>query len=55
MVVDKVKVALEAYEKSNENAAAEDVAILIESLRILGLKTEHATLRERLDSYQKKQ
>ena len=54
-LVDKVKAALETYEKSNENAAAEDVAILIESLRILGLKTEHATLRERLDSYQKKQ
>jgi repressor LexA len=54
-LVDKVKAALETYEKSNDNALAEDVAILVESLRILGLKTDHASLRERLDSYQKKQ
>ena len=54
-LVDKVTAMLDAYEKAGDTAPADDVAVLIESLRILGLKTEHATLRERLDSYQKKQ
>lgn len=42
----------------SEDPAAEinrdDVAVLIETLRLLGLKKEHATLRERFDSYQNK-
>jgi repressor LexA len=54
-LVDKVTAALEAYEKAGDSTLADDVALLIESLRILGLKTDHATLRERFDSYQKKQ
>ena len=54
-LVDKVTAMLDAYEKAGDTAPADDVAVLIESLRILGLKTEHATLRERFDSYQKKQ
>lgn len=54
-LVDKVKTALDTYETSDDIALADDVIILVESLRILGLKADHATLRERLDSYQKKQ
>jgi repressor LexA len=54
-LVGKVTAMLDAYEKAGDTAPADDVAVLIESLRILGLKTEHATLRERFDSYQKKQ
>jgi repressor LexA len=54
-LVDKVTAALEAYEKAGDSTLADDVALLIKSLRILGLKTDHATLRERFDSYQKKQ
>jgi hypothetical protein len=54
-LVERVKTALESYEESGDEAARSDTAMLIETLRILGLKTDHATLRERLDSYQKKQ
>ena len=54
-LVNRVKTALEAYEQTGDEAAKQDVALLVETLRILGLKTDHATLRERLDSYQKKQ
>jgi len=54
-LVERVKTALEKYEKDGDETTKNDVALLIESLRILGLKTDHATLRERLDSYQKKQ
>ena len=44
-----------ALEQSADDVTAEDVAILVETLRILGLKKEHATLRERFDFYQNKQ
>ena len=44
-----------ALEQSADDVTAQDVAILIETLRILGLKKEHATLRERFDFYQNKQ
>jgi len=54
-LVDQVKTALEKYEESGDETAGQNAALLIESLRMLGLKTDHATLRERLDSYQKKQ
>lgn len=54
-LVGKVTAALDAYEKAGDSALADDVALLIESLRLLGLQTDHATLRERFDSYQKKQ
>jgi hypothetical protein len=50
-----VKTMLEKYEQTGYEAMGTDAALLVESLRILGLKTDHATLRERLDSYQKKQ
>lgn len=54
-LVERVKTALEKYEQDGDETSGNDAAVLIESLRILGLKTDHATLRERLDSYQKKQ
>lgn len=54
-VVAAVEAKLAQYEQSGENVTHDDVALLIETLRILGLKKEHATLRERFDSYQKKQ
>jgi SOS-response transcriptional repressor LexA len=54
-LVERVKTMLEKYEQTGYEAMGTDAALLVESLRILGLKTDHATLRERLDSYQKKQ
>jgi repressor LexA len=49
-LTDVIELKLSAYETSSEPTERDDVAILIETLRILGLKKEHATLRERLDS-----
>jgi len=49
-LVDIVDQKLSSYEESHESVNRDDVAILVETLRILGLKKEHATLRERLDS-----
>lgn len=54
-LVDQAKTLLEKYEQTRDEATGQDAALLVESLRIVGLKTDHATLRERLDSYQKKQ
>jgi repressor LexA len=42
---------LTQYEQADDMGARDDAAILIESLRIMGLKKEHATLRERFDSH----
>jgi repressor LexA len=50
-----VEAKVTALEQSADGVVAQDVAILIETLRILGLKKEHATLRERFDFYQNKQ
>jgi repressor LexA len=52
--VEVVELKQTDYEKSDGVTGKDDVAILIESLRILGLKKDHATLRERFDSYQNK-
>lgn len=49
-LVDTIEKQLAAYEKSDDKVGRDDVAMLIESLRILGFKKEHATLRERFDS-----
>lgn len=54
-LVSTVESQLASYEKADDKTGHGDVAIIIESLRILGLKKEHATLRERFDSYQNKQ
>lgn len=54
-LVGLIETKLVQYEQSQDMAARDDVAILIETLRIIGVKQEHATLRERFDSYQKKQ
>lgn len=54
-LIETVEARLASCEKSQDQAARDDVAILIDSLRILGCKKEHATLRERFDSYQNKQ
>lgn len=53
-LVGAVEAKLALYEQSQDSMAHDDVAVLIETLRIMGLKQEHATLRERFDSYQKK-
>ena len=47
---DTVEQRLMQYEKSGDGTGRDDIAILIETLRILGFKKEHATLRERFDS-----
>lgn len=49
-LVDVVESKLAAYEKQVDIVGRDDLAVLIESLRIFGLKKEHATLRERFDS-----
>jgi SOS-response transcriptional repressor LexA len=54
-LVQTVEVKLAQYEQPDTEIAGEDIAILIESLRLMGFKKEHATLRERFDSYQNKQ
>ncbi|HEX7484405.1 MAG TPA: hypothetical protein VF281_04635 [Candidatus Saccharimonadales bacterium] len=54
-LVEQVKTRLEKYEQTGDETVKNDLAMLIETLRILGLKTDHATLRERFDSYQNKQ
>ena len=48
--VDLVTEKLQKSEETDGLVNREDVAILIESLRILGYKKEHATLREQFDS-----
>ena len=53
-LVSTVEVQLVQYEQAADETIRDDVALLIETLRILGLKKEHATLRERFDSCQKK-
>lgn len=54
-LVEQVKTRLEKYEQTGDETVKNDLAMLIETLRILGLKTDHATLRDRFDSYQNKQ
>lgn len=54
-LVEMVEVKMAQYEQPDTEMASDDVAVLIETLRILGLKKEHATLRERFDSYHNKQ
>jgi hypothetical protein len=54
-LVSMAETKLAKYEQSADDATHDDAALLIESLRVLGLKKEHATLRERFDSYQNKQ
>jgi SOS-response transcriptional repressor LexA len=54
-LVGMIEAKLAQSEQSEDTATREDVAILIETLRIMGVKQAHATLRERFDSYQKKQ
>jgi repressor LexA len=49
-LADTIETQLEVYEKSEMKDNRDEVAMLIETLRILGLKKEHATLRERFDS-----
>jgi repressor LexA len=46
-----IEMKLSAYEASDESVEKDDVAILIETLRIIGFKKEHATLRERFESH----
>lgn len=54
-LVQTVEAKLAQYEQPDTELVGEDVAVLIESLRLLGLKKDHATLRERFDSYHNKQ
>jgi repressor LexA len=49
-LTNTIEMKLSAYEASDESLEQADVAILIEALRILGFKKEHATLRERFES-----
>ena len=49
-LTNAIELKLSAYEASDESVEKDDVAILIETLRILGFKKEHATLRERFES-----
>lgn len=53
-LADNIGRKLSAYEESDKTTSRDDVAMLIESLRILGFKKEHATLRERFDSHSHK-
>jgi repressor LexA len=53
-LVGVVEEKVMSLEKPDHTLTVSDVAILIESLRLLGIKKEHATLRERFDSYQNK-
>jgi repressor LexA len=50
-LTNTIELKLSAYEASDESVEKDDVAILIETLRILGFKKEHATLRERFESH----
>lgn len=54
-LVEVVEVKMAQYEQPDTEIVGDDVAVLIETLRILGFKKEHATLRERFDSYHNKQ
>lgn len=54
-LVETIETQVTSYEKAEDKSGRDDLAVMIESLRILGLKKEHATLRERFDSYQNKQ
>jgi SOS-response transcriptional repressor LexA len=54
-LIGYVESKLVQYEQSDDDSVRDDVAVLIESLRIMELKKDHATLRERFDSYQNKQ
>lgn len=49
-LVEAVEKRLMIYDQSEDKAGRDDLAMLIETLRILGLKKDHATLRERFDS-----
>jgi SOS-response transcriptional repressor LexA len=53
-LVTEVEAKLVRYEQSGDVALRDDLAVLIETLRLLGLKAEHATLRERFDSHHTK-
>lgn len=54
-LAELIEKKLSQSESPDAQMNREDVAVLIETLRLLGLKKEHATLRERFDSYQNKQ
>lgn len=54
-LVDAIKTKLAALERSEDTATYDDVATVIEALRVLGMEKTHQTLRAQLDSYQKKQ
>lgn len=54
-LISTIEAKLTQYEASADDTHRDEAAILIETLRILGLKKDHATLRERFDSYQNKQ
>jgi SOS-response transcriptional repressor LexA len=53
-LVAEVEAKLVRYEQSGDVALRDDLAVLIETLRLLDVKVEHATLRERFDSSHKK-
>lgn len=53
-LVDLVTVKMEQLGKEENEVSRNDVGILIESLRILGYRKEHATLREQFDAHSKK-
>lgn len=54
-LAELVEMKLATLNQADHTLDTQDIAILIETLRILGLKKDHATLRERFDSYQNKQ
>lgn len=54
-LVTAIETKLAQFEDQGQEVAVDDLAILIETTRILGMKKEHATLRERFDTYQNKQ
>ena len=54
-LVAAVEKHLTEYEQSGDVTLRDDVAILIETLRVIKLLKEHATLRARFDEYHKNQ
>ena len=54
-LVAAVEKHLTEYEQSGDVTLRDDVAILIETLRVMKLPKEHATLRARFDEYHKNQ
>ena len=54
-LVAAVEKRLTEYEQSGDVTLRDDVAILIETLRVMKLPKEHATLRARFDEYHKNQ